>query len=168
MEAALAAGETFGIAMLDVDRFKRVNDTYGHAGGDQVLIEVARRLETIRREDLVARWGGEEFCVLQTEIMDEDSLPAAAERLRVAIARAPVTLADGTRLEMTVSVGVSRSTRPGDDLDRLIGAADAALYAAKRGGRNQVRSTDDPPVRPATGRRQTDGAEQSAKKASPT
>jgi diguanylate cyclase (GGDEF)-like protein/PAS domain S-box-containing protein len=140
IEQALASGASVGIAMLDVDRFKRVNDTHGHAAGDQVLIEVGRRLEAIRDEDLIARWGGEEFCVLLTDITDEVSLEAAAERLRRAVAARPFTLADGTRLEMTVSVGVSRSSRRDTEVDRLVGAADAALYRAKHGGRNQVRS----------------------------
>jgi diguanylate cyclase (GGDEF)-like protein len=166
METTVAEGRSIGIAMLDVDRFKRVNDTYGHAGGDQVLIEVARRLEAVRGEDLVSRWGGEEFSVLLTDITDEASLHAAAERLRAAIASSPVTLAEGTRLEMTVSVGVTRSTRPGEDLDRLIAAADAALYRAKRGGRNQVQSAARPTAEAGVMPRRTDEAERSAKKSS--
>jgi diguanylate cyclase (GGDEF)-like protein len=138
MDEALLRGDRIGIAMLDLDGFKQVNDTYGHAGGDAVLIEVARRLTATREEDLVARWGGEEFCVLLTDIDDDESLYAAAERLREAVASEPVALDDGTRITVTTSIGVGRPTRPHQRLERLVLAADDALYEAKRGGRNRV------------------------------
>ena len=139
MEAAVAGGTPVGIAMLDVDRFKEVNDTHGHAGGDAVLVDVARRLATTRREDIVARWGGEEFAVLLTDIADETTLRAAADRLRAAVSATPVVLADGTALQVTISVGVCRCCSPEEALEALVRAADDALYAAKRAGRDRVR-----------------------------
>jgi diguanylate cyclase (GGDEF)-like protein len=139
MDEALARHDSVGIAMLDIDGFKQVNDTYGHAGGDAVLTEIARRLEATRAEDLVARWGGEEFCVLLTDIGDDASLLAAAERLRAAVADEPVQLDDGTLVRVTTSIGVGRPSGPAERLERLVIAADDALYEAKRGGRNQVR-----------------------------
>ncbi len=139
MEAALAGGEPVGIAMLDIDRFKQVNDTRGHVVGDAVLVEVARRLAATRAEDVVARWGGEEFAVLLTGIADDTALTAAAERLRAAVSTEPVPADDGAPLTITVSVGVSRPPTPGAPLDALVAAADDALYAAKRAGRDRVR-----------------------------
>ena len=138
MDEALARRDPVGIAMLDVDGFKGVNDTYGHAGGDAVLIEIARRLTATRAEDLVARWGGEEFCVLLTGIDDDESLYAASERLREAVAAAPVLLDDGSVVHITVSIGAGRPRCPTERLERLVVAADDALYDAKRGGRNKV------------------------------
>ncbi len=139
MRAVLADGEGVGIAMLDVDRFKRVNDTYGHAGGDAVLVEVAQRLRDVRATDLVARWGGEEFCVLLRDVTDDESLLIAAERLRAAIAVTPVVLQDGSPLPVTVSIGISRVEAGNERLEDLVDHADRGLYSAKRRGRNQVR-----------------------------
>jgi diguanylate cyclase (GGDEF)-like protein len=138
MDEALARRDPVGIAMLDIDGFKQVNDTYGHAGGDAVLTEIARRLAATRAEDLVARWGGEEFCVLLTDIGDDASLLAAAERLRSAVADEAVLLDDGRSVRITTSIGVGRPGGPTERLERLVIAADEALYDAKRGGRNQV------------------------------
>ncbi len=146
MDEALARRDPVGIAMLDVDGFKRVNDTYGHAGGDAVLIEIARRLAATRAEDLVARWGGEEFCVLLTGIDDDESLYAASERLREAVASEPVLLDDGSAVDITVSIGAGRPKCPSERLERLVIAADEALYDAKRGGRNRVCLVPELPV----------------------
>jgi diguanylate cyclase (GGDEF)-like protein len=143
MEAAIAGGTPVGIAMLDVDRFKDVNDTHGHAGGDAVLVEVAGRLAATRHEDIVARWGGEEFAVLLTDIADETALRAAADRLRAGVSATPVVLADGTALRVTISVGVCRCSSPEEPLEALVRAADDALYAAKRAGRDRVRCAPD-------------------------
>jgi diguanylate cyclase (GGDEF)-like protein len=152
MDEALARRDPVGIAMLDIDRFKGVNDTYGHAGGDAVLIEIARRLAATRAEDLVARWGGEEFCVLLTGIEDDEALLAAAERLREAIEAEPVRLDDGTYIDVTTSIGAVRPGCPNQRLERLVMAADDALYEAKRGGRNQVRLITDLPAETVTER----------------
>ena len=146
MDEALARRDRVGIAMLDVDGFKGVNDTYGHAGGDAVLIEIARRLAETRAEDLVARWGGEEFCVLLTGIEDDESLFAASERLRTAVGAEPVRLDDGSVIHITVSIGAGRPTCPDQRLERLVIAADEALYDAKRSGRNRVCLVPEAPV----------------------
>jgi diguanylate cyclase (GGDEF)-like protein len=143
MEAAIAGGEPVGIAMLDVDRFKQVNDTHGHAGGDAVLVELARRLAATRAGDIVARWGGEEFAVLLTGVADETALRAAAERLRAAVAATPVILDGGIEVAVTVSVGVCRCASADEPLEALVRAADDALYAAKRAGRDRVRCAPD-------------------------
>ena len=123
--------------MLDLDHFKLVNDRHGHGAGDDVLREVARRLlATIRETDLPARYGGEEFAVLLPET-DLETARAAAERVRLAVAEAPI----GTRrgpLAVTLSAGVAVLEDATRDLGALFDAADAALYAAKSAGRNRV------------------------------
>jgi two-component system, cell cycle response regulator len=126
-------GFPVAVLVLDVDRFKQVNDTHGHAVGDEVLQEVARRLQAcVREEDVVGRWGGEEFVVLALHA-DLDAATRLAERLRVAVAGAPVEVT-GARLQVTVSVGAAAGTG-GDD---LVGLADRNLYAAKAAGRDRV------------------------------
>ena len=125
-----------GVLLMDVDRFKRVNDSYGHPAGDTVLQEVARRLAAqLRAVDVVARWGGEEFLVVLASSPEEDSA-LVGERLRAAIAQTPMD-AGGISLPITISVGVA-ITGPGATPDALIAAADAALYRAKENGRNRV------------------------------
>ncbi|GAB3259470.1 sensor domain-containing diguanylate cyclase [Chitinimonas naiadis] len=126
------------LLMLDLDHFKLVNDTHGHAVGDEVLVRIARLLETSRRQgDLPARLGGEEFVVL----VPETALPQAieaAERIREAVENAPLTLEDGTLVPVTVSVGVAELRPTDTELHLLLIAADAALYRAKDAGRNRV------------------------------
>ncbi|OYT92156.1 MAG: GGDEF domain-containing protein [Burkholderiales bacterium PBB3] len=120
------------IIMLDVDRFKPINDTHGHQVGDSVLVAVARVLESnIRKSDLLGRWGGEEFLLVCSGTLD-DAI-ALAEKLRLALQRQSVPRV-GT---VTASFGVS-AYRVGDTSQTLIGRADAALYVAKATGRNQV------------------------------
>lgn len=130
-------GRPLSAIMLDVDHFKQVNDTYGHAAGDQVLAEVARRLRaSIRAIDLIGRYGGEEFVL----VLPETELAGAGllgERLRLAIAAAPVSTVGGA-LAVTASLGVA-TTRPDvSDVAALINQADQALYSAKQAGRNRV------------------------------
>jgi two-component system cell cycle response regulator len=131
----------FGAALLlfDIDHFKAVNDTHGHAAGDDVLRDLAARaMNTVRSVDLVARLGGEEFVV----VMPETGLAiaaAVAERLRLAVANEPFTLrAGGEGLRITVSIGATTAIAGGDGRDRLLKRADEALYDAKAGGRNRV------------------------------
>ena len=132
----LASGGPVAALMLDVDRFKAVNDTYGHPAGDAVLREVATRLQGhLRGSDIVGRYGGEEFLVVMAAAEPDDAV-AVAERLRHAVADLPVEVA-GRTLPVTASLGVAFA-HPGLKPETLIGAADAALYRAKAGGRNRV------------------------------
>ncbi len=122
---------------LDLDHFKRINDTHGHAAGDAVLVEFVRIAETcLRRSDLLGRIGGEEFSVLLPLTTGAGAL-ALAERIREEVAAARI-LYRGTSLRVTVSVGVAEFGRHLRDLDGLLNAADTALYRAKNRGRNCV------------------------------
>ncbi|WP_249381753.1 GGDEF domain-containing protein [Actinotalea sp. K2] len=139
-EARASAVRTFkGVAVVvcDIDRFKAVNDTLGHAHGDLVLQDVASRLVgAIRETDVVYRIGGEEFLVLLPGQGVEAAM-TTAERLRAAVAASPVA-----GLTVTISAGVAGAYGGGVDLGRLTAEADRALYQAKNAGRNCVRSTD--------------------------
>jgi diguanylate cyclase (GGDEF)-like protein len=124
-----------GVAMLDLDKFKSVNDTLGHDVGDQVLKQAATVLcQTLRKGDILARWGGEEFLAVFPETDLEGTL-AAAEKLRAGVQAATWTLAD--RPGMTVSIGVAVKL-PDTPWDAVLKEADLGLYRAKEGGRNRV------------------------------
>ncbi|WP_439598547.1 PleD family two-component system response regulator [Falsiroseomonas sp.] len=124
------------VLLMDVDRFKLVNDTHGHAAGDVVLREVAERVRGhLRAADVVARYGGEEFLVVMSGAATEDGM-LVAERLRAAIATVPI-LAEGSQLSITVSIGVAAGGI-GAQADDVVSAADAALYRGKNSGRNLV------------------------------
>jgi two-component system cell cycle response regulator len=130
--------------MLDVDHFKRVNDTWGHVAGDVVLRELANRVEAqIRASDVAARYGGEEFVVLLPNT-DEMSAEKLAERIRLAISASPFELPNGEQVVVTVSIGIAGVGPDRDDVDlknlgdSLIARADVALYRAKSAGRNRV------------------------------
>jgi two-component system, cell cycle response regulator len=127
------------VLLVDIDHFKQVNDTYGHAAGDDVLRELAARAtNTVRSVDLVARLGGEEFVVVMPETGPAIAV-AVGERLRLAIANEPFTIrASDERLPITVSIGITSAIGGGDDRDRLLKRADDALYCAKAEGRNRV------------------------------
>lgn len=129
----------FGVLMIDLDHFKQINDSEGHAAGDAVLIAVANRLRAcLRDSDLLGRLGGEEFAVLLSDQTPRQLL-VIAERLREAVAGSPVALRDGRLLPVTASIGVAITEQASaDDAERLLLAADAALYDAKRTGRNRV------------------------------
>ena len=125
------------LAILDIDRFKLVNDSHGHPAGDEVIREVAEAAARIMREqDMVGRLGGEEFIIAFPDCSDSEAL-AACERLREAIAQTPIVLESGTALTVTISFGVARYSNS-ETRTALIGRADQALYFAKKGGRNQV------------------------------
>ncbi len=137
-------GKTLVCLIIDVDHFKRVNDTWGHAAGDEVLREIAQRIESqVRASDVAARYGGEEFIVLLPGT-DESAALLLSERIRSAVSAAPIDLPGGETLTMTVSIGIASATPPpeADDLktvgDSLIARADVALYAAKAAGRDCV------------------------------
>ncbi len=137
-----ANGRAVAVLMVDVDHFKKINDTYGHPAGDEVLKVVARRCrDALRERDLFARFGGEEFiALLAASAVDE--IPAAAERLRSAVAAEPI-LVGSDRISVSVSVGgaIGEALPDGDQklLEDLISRADEALYEAKTSGRNRVR-----------------------------
>src|SRR5438270_4465958 len=129
IERASRYPESFGILVLDLDRFKKFNDTFGHLAGNDALQRVARVIrETVRTVDFAARYGGEEFAVNVPEI-DLASLAAIAERIRANVE----ALGD-----MTVSIGAALFAQDGKDAESLFSAADERLYAAKSGGRNRV------------------------------
>jgi two-component system cell cycle response regulator len=138
------------VAMIDIDNFKNINDSFGHHAGDTVLAEVARRFaKVVRASDYVARYGGEEFVVLLPETQLGDALQFS-ERLREVIASAPVTI-EGRELPVTVSVGAASLAHSGFGSPReMIVAADQALYRAKRNGRNRVEAERRKSQRPAT------------------
>jgi diguanylate cyclase (GGDEF)-like protein len=140
-----------GVLVLDLDHFKAVNDTHGHLAGDQVLAAVAGALRAeVRERDLVGRFGGEEFVVLIAgpAAGDAAELEAVAERIRTRVARLRVEIPtpDGplTVSGLTVSIGVAVAPAEGADLRTLLQVADTALYAAKRAGRNVVRTGTSP------------------------
>ncbi len=127
----------FSLLLLDIDHFKKVNDTRGHAAGDAVLKGVAQvLLKVARRSDVVARWGGEEFVIALPQT-GEAGARIAAERVRRAIAASSHPAPEGDPLVVTASIGVASSESPWK-AEGLIGAADAAMYAAKARGRNRV------------------------------
>jgi two-component system cell cycle response regulator len=126
----LAAG------ICDIDHFKKINDTYGHMVGDDVLCAFTRLLRTgLRDYDCLGRIGGEEFLVIAPEV-DNDGATNLFERLRMRVANTPISTRAGT-VTITVSIGV-RIVREGDTIDTVLAAADDALYRAKKGGRNRV------------------------------
>ncbi|MDP3274017.1 MAG: diguanylate cyclase [Deltaproteobacteria bacterium] len=141
---------SLSLLLLDVDHFKRVNDTHGHGAGDQVLVTVARALErSTRTSDIVARWGGEEFVVALIQ-SGEAGARIAAERIRRAIATAPTQADGGVVIDISASIGVASvdGLDKGCDLDDLVRRADEAMYTAKQRGRNRVEIA--PALRPAT------------------
>ncbi len=138
-DRAVSRKRPLSVMMTDIDRFKSVNDTYGHDAGDQVLREFARRLrKNVRGIDLACRYGGEEFIVVMPDT-DPQIAEMVAERVRLHIAGTPFSLGEAkASLDITVSVGVSTLLRGSDTPEDLIKRADVALYEAKTGGRNRV------------------------------
>jgi len=136
LESAKREDFGLGLLVLDIDRFKTINDTKGHAAGDVVIREVAHRLQSVLQEDDVCgRWGGDEFILLLCHC-DGPRLASAGATILDAIRGASILLPDGSRLRVTCSVGGHLLTA-GDDIDVAAHHADVALYAAKRAGRNR-------------------------------
>jgi diguanylate cyclase (GGDEF)-like protein len=125
------------IGLIDVDHFKRVNDNFGHAGGDEVLRSVSRRLSGVLRQyDWLGRYGGEEFLIALPGLNSRE-VEGAAERLRAGIADAPFEL-NGSNITVTVSIGIAQCESVSDSVDTIVRRADTALYDAKGSGRNRV------------------------------
>jgi diguanylate cyclase (GGDEF)-like protein len=139
-------GHPFSLIMIDIDHFKSVNDQYGHPIGDQVLRWLADIMKArVRKTDRCIRFGGEEFAIILPETKKENAL-IVAEWLRKKIAESPfwVKYPDGTQVEISITISLGIADAPGyaKDKDRLIQAADQALYQAKKNGRNQVVITE--------------------------
>ncbi|ADV26862.1 diguanylate cyclase [Pseudoxanthomonas suwonensis 11-1] len=144
-EVALQAstGRQFAVLMLDLDHFKAINDGHGHEAGDRALQHVAAILvENTRGSDYLFRYGGEEFVAVLGSVSQTEAV-AIAHALRRAISGAPLALSDGTRLQLSASIGVAvQDGHP--DYERVLARADAAMYQAKRAGRDRVVVADGP------------------------
>ena len=131
---------SMAVLLIDIDYFKKVNDTYGHLVGDDVLRHIAKTISGIlRSSDVLGRYGGEEFCAFLPNTTESDAL-GLAERIRAGIEASPLQLGLAVTLKTTVSIGVADSVRAGYDFKGLLATADSAMYGAKNGGRNRVMS----------------------------
>jgi diguanylate cyclase (GGDEF)-like protein len=139
-------GAALSVLTIDVDRFKALNDAHGHAFGDEILRQLARRLTAlVRSHDLVVRWGGEEFVVLLPHTSPADA-SALAERVRAGV-ETPEFRADGRAVALTCSVGVAGTATFPASADDLVAQSDAACYEAKRAGRNRTVTVEIPALR---------------------
>jgi diguanylate cyclase (GGDEF)-like protein len=130
-------GKKLYILMADLDKFKKLNDTYGHEAGDKVLIEVAEVFKRMtERKGYVSRWGGEEFLLVITEV-DQKEIFAYAENIRESVEKAHIPWKEDQLPEVTVTMGIAEYS-PGESLYKCISNADEALYQGKRNGRNRV------------------------------
>jgi diguanylate cyclase len=135
LSGAQKRGNSVGLLFIDIDRFKDINDSLGHAIGDELLVEVASRLRaSVREPDIVARAGGDEFLVLFREVVSREQLGEVATRIRDDLSR-PV-IVDSRELQVTASIGISLFPIDGADTETLMKSADLALYQAKEAGRN--------------------------------
>jgi diguanylate cyclase (GGDEF)-like protein len=153
VERAARHAKPLSVAFIDIDRFKPVNDTYGHNSGDAVLRQVAALIaDSVRASDTFGRYGGEEFMLILPETQPDDAVELA-EDLRALVMAEPLRIADGQDVQITISIGVAGGHGTELQLDMLVDRADAAMYAAKSLGRNrthQFRDLDeDSPVRRA-------------------
>lgn len=138
IKSVLEKQENLSLLMVDIDFFKKVNDTYGHHEGDLVLKELGKILSaSCRSFDEVSRNGGEEFSVLLLDCQKEQAT-RIAERIRATVEAHPFILSNGKRLDITVSIGVAAYPETVEDIDKIVEKADTELYRAKRGGRNKV------------------------------
>ncbi len=137
-KSAISSGDAIVVAMMDIDFFKRINDEYGHAAGDDVLKKMALLMQEFFADDLIARFGGEEFCVLMSEISIEDA-STKMNLFRERIMETDINF-EGHKINFTISSGISRQLTT--NLDQLLTFADKNLYIAKSSGRNKVVSDD--------------------------
>ena len=155
MDRSLRYGRPFGVLFIDIDHFKSINDTGGHAAGDAALQQFAALVRgSLRGADLLGRWGGEEFVAVLPET-DAAGALAAAEQVCAAVGQAVFAIGGGLRVTCSIGVASSEADSPAEGreagrgrekCDVLLTAADQAMYAAKRLGRNQVRAAGDPAV----------------------
>jgi diguanylate cyclase (GGDEF)-like protein len=135
---ARRAKSSLAVLIADVDHFKSINDSFGHPGGDRVLVEIASRLRHgIRQDDVLSRYGGEEFAIIVRGASADDPL-VIAERLRRRVSGSPVAVGEGGSVEVTISVGTATFPLHGTTPAELVLAADRALYVAKCHGRNRI------------------------------
>ncbi len=135
---ARRTGETLAVMFLDLDRFKIINDSLGHAIGDQLLIQATTRLlGCLRQEDILARWGGDEFTMCLPDLRSTDDVAVVCQRL-LEVMRQPFAIDDHT-LQISISIGIALFPQDGDDLASLLRSADSALYRVKESGRNHYR-----------------------------
>ncbi len=128
----------FSVIMLDIDKFKNINDTYGHSTGDDILKILSNTLiETVRESDIVSRFGGEEF-VLLLPFTDKDGAFTLAEKIRKNVENKKILTHDGQTIQFTVSLGVSYILNTDKNIEQSLNRADSALYIAKKSGRNKV------------------------------
>ena len=133
---AKRSGTAFAVLFMDIDRFKEVNDTYGHEFGDLLLRAVAQRLtKSVRQSDTVARIGGDEFVLILETVHQIGETEAVANNVRRALAR-PINIGEH-EMKVTVSIGISFYPENGEDADTLLRAADYAMYLAKKEGGNR-------------------------------
>jgi diguanylate cyclase (GGDEF)-like protein len=141
-QRAVLSGHPLTIAVLDLDHFKRINDTFGHPAGDKVLIGIAARLsQGVRATDIVARYGGEEFAILFPETT-RDAAAVRVEALRALVAALPLRVTGGQDLRVTCSAGIAELPSDGVDAAILLARADRRLLAAKRAGRDRMYAED--------------------------
>jgi len=154
IEREATAGRPVTVLIFDIDHFKSINDRFGHPAGDEILkLFAAVVINSLRMADLSGRIGGEEFAALLTCSLDEAVV--VAERVRETFANSGIAVEDGP-VDTTVSIGVAGGPA-GTELEVLLAAADAALYQAKRGGRNRVETAEELPLSMQTWRRKTAG-----------
>jgi diguanylate cyclase (GGDEF)-like protein len=142
VSASVRQARPFSVFIADVDHFKRVNDSYGHEIGDEVLRELsARMIKALRAEDMLGRWGGEEFLALLPNTTEEGAC-AVANRVRTMVSSSPIITTTGEHLKVTISIGCA--TIAGARDDSVVQRADEALYRAKELGRDRVVSSAPP------------------------
>jgi two-component system cell cycle response regulator len=139
VDQATKRSRPLSLLIIDIDHFKAINDTYGHLAGDEVLVGFANRIRSaVRGIDLASRFGGEEFVVVMPD-SNEDVAYRVGERLRGLISAQPFSIGEGHEpISVTASIGVGSIEGPEDSPTDLLARADAALYQAKRNGRNRV------------------------------
>ncbi len=138
IERATRHHKSLSLAFIDIDRFKPINDTYGHNSGDAVLRQMAALIsDNVRASDLFGRYGGEEFMLILPETNADDAV-VLAEKLRSLVMQFPLVIAGGQLLQVTISIGVAGDVGSQLQVDRLVDQADAAMYAAKSLGRNRT------------------------------